>query len=217
MSLFLHAGSRSNDAPYSRGKRGYHGRYRWEAGEAEHENRGDPVGLVYPSWHPSGRFIAFSVNATRQDFHSADRNRVEVYDLASDVVLYDVEKHEIFTTAALFSKDRFETTPTFSPDGKSLYFSTAEACDLPNEYESVKYSLCRIDFNPETKQFGSPWIPFLMPGWRTAVPLFPGYPRMGSTCSTPRGRTGLFDLAQRGRSLYLQHGNGRALSTYAGQ
>lgn len=111
--------------------------------------------LVYPSWHPSGRFIAFSVNATRQDFHSADRNRVEVYDLASDVVLYDVEKHEIFTTAALFLKDRFETTPTFSPDGKSLYFSTAEACDLPNEYESVKYSLCRIDFDPETKQFGT--------------------------------------------------------------
>lgn len=111
--------------------------------------------LVYPSWHPSGRFIAFSVNDTKQDFHSIDRNRIEVFDMASDVVLYDVENHEIFTTAALFSEDRFESFPTFSPDGNSLYFSTAEACDMPKEYESVKYSLCRIGFDPETKQFGT--------------------------------------------------------------
>ena len=75
--------------------------------------------------------------------------------MASDVVLYDVENHEIFTTAALFSEDRFESFPTFSPDGNNLYFSTAEACDMPNEYESVKYSLCRIGFDPETKQFGT--------------------------------------------------------------
>ena len=111
--------------------------------------------LVYPSWHPSGRFIAFSVNNTKQDFHSLDRNRVEVYDLASDVVLYDVENHEIFTTAALFSEERFETFPSFSPDGKNLYFSTAEACEMPDEYQKVKYSLCRVSFDPETKQFGT--------------------------------------------------------------
>jgi hypothetical protein len=111
--------------------------------------------LVYPSWHPSGRFIAFSVNNTKQDFHSLDRNRVEVYDLASDVVLYDVENHKIFTTAALFSEERFETFPSFSPDGKSLYFSTAEAYEMPDEYQKVKYSLCRINFDPETKQFGT--------------------------------------------------------------
>lgn len=111
--------------------------------------------LVYPSWHPSGRFIAFSVNDTKQDFHSVDRNRIEVYDMASDVVLYDVEKHEIFTTDVLFSEDRFESFPSFSPDGNSLYFSTAEACDMPIGYDSVKYSLCRITFDPETKQFGT--------------------------------------------------------------
>lgn len=111
--------------------------------------------LVYPSWHPSGRFIAFSVNNTKQDFHSLDRNRVEVYDLASDVVLYDVENHVIFTTAVLFSEERFETFPSFSPDGKNLYFSTAEACEMPDEYQKVKYSLCRVSFDPETKQFGT--------------------------------------------------------------
>ena len=74
--------------------------------------------LVYPSWHPSGKFVAFSINNTTQDTHPV--HRTEVYDKASDVVVYDVEKQEIVTTQALFSKKHFETFPTFSPDGKQL-------------------------------------------------------------------------------------------------
>ena len=111
--------------------------------------------LVYPSWHPSGRFIAFTVNNTKQDFHSVDKNRIEVFDLASDVVIYDVENHKIFTTASLFSDDTFESFPTFSPDGKTLYFSTAEAREMPGEYKKVKYSICSISFDPETKKIGT--------------------------------------------------------------
>lgn len=111
--------------------------------------------LVYPSWHPSGKFIAFSVNETKQNYHSIDKNRVEVYDLASDVVVYDIEKQEIITTAALFSDQRFESFSTFSPDGKTLYFSTAEARQMPEEFRDVKYSLCSISFDPETRQFGT--------------------------------------------------------------
>lgn len=111
--------------------------------------------LVYPSWHPSGKYIAFSVNKTKQDFHTIDRNRVEVYDSASDVVVYDIEKHEIITTASLFADNRFESFPTFSPDGQTLYFSTAEACDMPADYKNVKYSICAIGFNPGTREFAS--------------------------------------------------------------
>lgn len=47
--------------------------------------------LVYPSWHPSGKYVAFSVNKTKQAFHMNDRNRVEVFDSASDVVVYDTQ------------------------------------------------------------------------------------------------------------------------------
>ncbi|MCC8170550.1 MAG: hypothetical protein LIP00_01945 [Parabacteroides sp.] len=110
--------------------------------------------LVYPSWHPSGQFVAFSVNQTKQAFHTAHPNRVEVFDLASDVVVYDVQKHEIVTSPLLFSKDRFETFPTFSPDGKTLYFCSATARPMPDEFEQVKYSLCSIAFDPETRTFG---------------------------------------------------------------
>ncbi len=111
--------------------------------------------LVYPSWHPSGKYVAFSVNNTKQGFHANDRNRIEVFDEASDVVVYDVVKHEIVTTAKLFSKDAFETFPTFSPDGKTLYFCTAAARPIPKEYSEVKYNLCSIGFDPEARSFGS--------------------------------------------------------------
>lgn len=111
--------------------------------------------LVYPSWHPSGKYVAFSVNATKQAFHLNDKNRVEVYDETSDVVVYDVDKHEIVTSSNIFSKDAFETFPTFSPDGKTLYFCTAEARPIPKEYSDIKYSLCSVSFDPATRAFGT--------------------------------------------------------------
>lgn len=109
--------------------------------------------LVYPSWHPSGKFVAFSINNTTQDTHPV--HRTEVYDKASDVVVYDVEKQEIITTQALFSKKRFETFPTFSPDGKQLYFCSAPALKVPGELRDLRYSLCRVSFDPESRTFGS--------------------------------------------------------------
>lgn len=111
--------------------------------------------LVYPSWHPSGRYIAFSVNKTQQAFHANNKNRIEVYDEASDVVIYDKEKQEIFTTPLLSSKNAFETFPTFSPDGHTLYFCTATARPMPEEYAEVRYNLCSISFDPEQRRFGS--------------------------------------------------------------
>lgn len=110
--------------------------------------------LVYPSWHPSGKFIAFSVNKTKQGFHSNHKNRVEVFDEASDVVVYDVEKHEIVTAACLFSKNAFETFPTFSPDGKTLFFCSAPAMNMPHEFEKIKYNLCAVSFNSSARSFG---------------------------------------------------------------
>ena len=109
--------------------------------------------LVYPSWHPSGKFVAFSINNTTQDTHPV--HRTEVYDKASDVVVYDVEKQEIVTTQALFSKKHFETFPTFSPDGKQLYFCSAPALKVPGELRDLRYSLCRVSFDPESRTFGS--------------------------------------------------------------
>ncbi|MDD3063102.1 MAG: hypothetical protein PHX50_09765 [Massilibacteroides sp.] len=110
--------------------------------------------LVYPSWHPDGRYIAFSVNKTKQAFHMNDRNRIEVFDEASDVVVYDSEAHEIITAPVLFSEGRWETFPSFSPDGKTLYFCSAEPRPIA-EFEQIRYSLCSVSFDPEGRTFGS--------------------------------------------------------------
>ncbi len=111
--------------------------------------------LVYPYWHASGQYVAFSVNKTNQVLHSTDPNRIEVFDEASDVVVYDVEQHESVTADHLSSKDAFETFPTFSPDGRSLYFCSAKAVEpMPEGYKDVRYSLCRVDFDPSDCSFG---------------------------------------------------------------
>lgn len=110
--------------------------------------------LVYPSWHPSEKYIAFSVNDTKQSFHTKDKNLVEVYDMKSDVVVYDVEKHEIFSDSRLMSGNAFENFPAFSPDGKKLYFCSAAFRTMADEYDDVKYSLCSVDFDPVSRKFG---------------------------------------------------------------
>jgi hypothetical protein len=111
---------------------------------------------VYPYWHPSGRYIAYSTNATSQLFHSADPNRIEVFDTASDLQVYDVEKNELLLSPLLKQDSVYETYPVFSADGRSLYFCAARA--LPegsHQLDSLHYNLCRVDFDPTTGTFGN--------------------------------------------------------------
>ena len=43
-------------------------------------------------WHPSGKYIAFSVNKITQIFHGVGNVRAHALDMKSDMVIYDVEK-----------------------------------------------------------------------------------------------------------------------------
>lgn len=147
--------------------------------------------LVYPYWHPSGRYVAFSVNKTNQNFFSHNENRIEVYDSASDVVVYDVDRHEISWSPLTRSEDSFETFPTFSPDGRSLYFCSAKAvAPMPQEYSKVKYSLFRIDFNPEDASFGEK-VDTLYNGFKNGKSV--SFPRI-----SPDGRFLVFTLQEYG-------------------
>ncbi|MDR0538559.1 MAG: hypothetical protein LBH04_11060 [Tannerellaceae bacterium] len=109
--------------------------------------------FVYPYWHPSGRFVAYSVNKTLQMFHAAKDKLIEVLDLASDIVVYDVRENKSLSSSLLSSSD-FETFPSFSPDGRSLYFCRASSQSVPENYKQIRYNLCRIDFDPESGVFG---------------------------------------------------------------
>lgn len=112
--------------------------------------------LVYPFWHTTGNYVAFTVNTTNEVVHTKNRNVVEVVDEISDVVVYDINAHEIVTADVLSSEGSFETFPTFSPDGRSLYFCSAAAvAPMPERFRDARYSLCRVDFNPEDCSFGT--------------------------------------------------------------
>ena len=110
--------------------------------------------MVYPYWHPSGRYCAFSTNQTRQAFHVMPSERIEVFDLSSDVFVYEPSTHKILTDSLLSTKEWSENTPTFSPDGRTLYYLTCLQQDYPVDYEEERYNLCKISFDPEKGVFG---------------------------------------------------------------
>lgn len=115
---------------------------------------------VYPAWHPTEKLIAFSTNTTRQEFHTANPNKTEVFDLASDLILYDVQKDEVSIVSA--DTTRLEVFPTWSPDGKYLYYCATLTMDhevlgndVRNYYNQIKYNIYRRSFNVKTKTFGN--------------------------------------------------------------
>jgi Tol biopolymer transport system component len=110
--------------------------------------------MVYPYWHPSGRFCAFSTNKTLQTFHAAGPKRVEVYDNSSDVFVYDVKNHTVLLDTLTMQERWAENTPAFSPDGRWLYFTTAQCQSYPTDYDQERYSLCRVSFDAQTGRLG---------------------------------------------------------------
>ena len=131
--------------------------------------------LVYPFWHPTEDMVAFSTNKTLQVFHAGDPNRIEVYDEASDVVVYDAAKHEVLWSPLTKSADFFETFPSFSPDGKWLYFCSAAAVSpMPDKFDQAKYGIYRIAFDAATRTFGD------------ALETVFDAPAMGKSASFPR-------------------------------
>ena len=111
---------------------------------------------VYPSWHPTEKLVAFSTNTTRQMMHTINKNKAEIFDLASDLILYDITKDEVSIVSA--DTTRLEVFPTWSPDGKYLYYcstlSDTTKANISSNYRNVQYNLYRRAFDVKTHQFG---------------------------------------------------------------
>ena len=151
-------------------------------------------GGVYPSWHPTAKLVAFSTNKTRQAFHTSNPNKIEVYDLASDMILYDVETDSV----SIVSNDStlLEVYPTWSPDGKYLYY--CKSVPLPEEmkdqdirttYAKIQYNLYRRSFDLASHGFGEEELVYDAASADKSVTL----PRI-----SPDGRYLLFALGQYG-------------------
>jgi len=117
---------------------------------------------VYPSWHPTLPLIAYSTNNTVQVFHTTDINHIEVFDTESDLNLYNVETGEL--TVIENDPGQFECFPSWSPDGRTLFYVSARCPDMPegtdrveylsSVYDQIRYDLYAKPFDPETGQWG---------------------------------------------------------------
>ncbi len=106
----------------------------------------------YTAWHPNGRLAAFSANKISQFFHSAGENR-DVFDSESDLALYHADSNTVTTTPAISQPGRLETFPTWSPDGRYLYFSSADPMPM-ERYKEVRYDLMRIRYEAAAGRWG---------------------------------------------------------------
>ena len=158
LCINCHTANRTNPDQHVWHVRGQHGatimniKGNEEVLQARNESLGGA--MVYPYWHPGGRYCAFSTNTTTQMFHMTGRKRIEVYDSTSDIFVYDTQTHTLLTDALTMNPQWAENTPAFSPDGKWLYFTTAQRQAYPNDYDREKYSLCRVSFDATTGQLG---------------------------------------------------------------
>ncbi|MBN2019607.1 MAG: PD40 domain-containing protein [Sedimentisphaerales bacterium] len=129
--------------------------------------RGDNVEKIaatfgYTAWHPSGRIAAYSFNKVRQFFHTTGTEIRDVVDLDSTIAYYSPDSKTVKTAPNVSEKNRLETYPSWTPDGKYLYFCSAPMLwedrnkVPPEHYEQVKYELRRISYDVETDRWGSP-------------------------------------------------------------
>ncbi|MCU0454667.1 MAG: hypothetical protein MUE74_00035 [Bacteroidales bacterium] len=110
---------------------------------------------AFPAWHPSAKYIAFSVNRVNQVFHASGSFRAAAIDMKSDIFIYDIERNEMLTSPALSAGDNFETFPCFSADGTKLFYCSADSVQMPQKFQQARYSLCSVSFDPETGTIGS--------------------------------------------------------------
>lgn len=116
---------------------------------------------VYPSWHPSYDYIAYSTNQTFQNIHTNHTDRMEAFDQESDLILYDIANNSV----SIIENDpsEMECHPCWTPDGKTLYYVSANIGDpeifkmdggAATDNKRVKYNLYYKNFDPTNKTWG---------------------------------------------------------------
>jgi Tol biopolymer transport system component len=108
----------------------------------------------YAAWHPNGELIAYSVNQLIVNFTSFPDKIVEVWDKASDLVIFNVKTNTITKPPKISTPSR-ENLPNWSPDGKWLYFISApKANEDGSNLIKAKYDLLRIAFDADKMSWG---------------------------------------------------------------
>jgi len=162
----------------------------------------------YTAWHPSGEVAVYSLNKVNQFFHAGGMEVRDVVDLDSALVCYHVETRKGTSPKELADKDRLETYPTWSPDGKYLYYCSAPILWKdrntvpPQNYDKVRYDLRRIAYDVTTDQWGQAEtvLSAEQTGLSILLPRISPDGRFLLFCMCPYG---CFPIYQPGSDLYL--------------
>ena len=146
-------------------------------------------GSVYFGFSPSGRYITYSTQKIIPAFHSMPSKRLEVYDAESNVYVADMQEHRIISSPLLSDSLKFETFPTFSPDGKYIYYCAADSVSLPSDIKNLQYRLVRIPFDEKAGTIGTEVESWNVEGEKSSV----CHPRI-----SPDGRYLLYTVADYG-------------------
>jgi len=110
---------------------------------------------VYGNFHPDGRYAVFSTNIIIPEFHAYRSERLEVYDTASDLVVIDLDNDKVISQPFLSDTTALETFPVFSFDGRWIYYCVAKKIPLPDSIKSLKYNICRVNFDAKQGIIGT--------------------------------------------------------------
>ncbi len=108
----------------------------------------------YISWHPSGRLLAFSANALSLFFHTTGETR-DVFDAESNLGVYWVDSNTTAMPPPVAQPERLETWPSWSPNGRHLYFCSAPKLRR-ERFRQVRYDLMRVSFDLDHNTWGEP-------------------------------------------------------------
>jgi hypothetical protein len=162
----------------------------------------------YSSWHPSGGFITYTDMQPRQFFHTARLEIRDVIDVRERLMNFDL-KRRVATPLPSFTGPRtLETYPAWTPDGKTLFFCAcpipwdSSADKLPTAYRRVKYSLCKVSYDPEHGSWGQALtvVPAALTGLSCAMPRVSPDGRFVLFCQSDYG---CFPAFQKSADLYL--------------
>ncbi len=184
------------------------------------------AGCSYPAWRPNSLHVAFSSNQTFQVFRTKSPDRIDVLDSFSDLYLYDVVKNELKAVVPP-GDDYMQTYPSWSSDGKFLYYCAAKnpgfttsrenyderKVETMNLRDKIKYDVMRVSFDEKSGRFGAPEKVFDAVA-RNMSALFPRVSPDGKTLLVTTTAFGCFPIWYRDSNLWavdLTSGEARAL------
>ena len=155
--MCCHTANRANPARLTQHYRGKHpatlvamdGKSKWLTTKTD----STLCNCMYPYWHPSGDYCAYSLNKVNQVFKTGCEKFIEVIDRASDCCVMDVRTNELILSPHLQTPD-METYPVFSADGKTIFFCTAKPIRNATDIEQIRYNLCAIGFDAQKGEIG---------------------------------------------------------------